>query len=181
MDADDCVAGATRAASRLLFASTPGTDVVGSYALDVSARPRPTRARAARAGGHHQRIVELVWSNPLIHTTVIASAATPCCVRSRMRRVCNGGRTTTSGSAACAQGCSWRTLRRRWSITISPDETMRRHNNIRAMVRPGRDRLARLQAGACPRCTPTQPRVCRCSGRTTVRLTHEVCRVQVAR
>ena len=69
MDADDFSLPERLERQVDYFRQHPGTDVVGSYALDVDARGR--RVRERRVPVDHQRIVELVWSNPFIHTTVM--------------------------------------------------------------------------------------------------------------
>jgi glycosyltransferase involved in cell wall biosynthesis len=69
MDADD-ISLPTRLERQVeFFRLHPETDVVGSYALDVDAAGREVRER--RVPTSHDRIVELVWSNPFIHTTVM--------------------------------------------------------------------------------------------------------------
>ena len=69
MDADD-VAMPTRLARQVDFlVEHPDTDIVGSYALDVTKNGVPVRER--RVPTTHERIVELVWSNPFIHATVM--------------------------------------------------------------------------------------------------------------
>jgi hypothetical protein len=51
------------------FRKHPQTDVVGSYALDVGKDGAILRQR--RVPTSHEKIVELVWSNPFIHTSVM--------------------------------------------------------------------------------------------------------------
>jgi len=69
MDADDFSLPERLERQVEYFRQHPGTDVVGSYALDVDARGH--RIRERRVPVAHERIVDLVWSNPFIHTTVM--------------------------------------------------------------------------------------------------------------
>ena len=69
MDADDYSLPERLERQVDYFRQHPGTNVVGSYALDVDARGQPVRER--RVPVDHQTIVDLVWSNPFIHTTVM--------------------------------------------------------------------------------------------------------------
>jgi glycosyltransferase EpsE len=69
MDADD-----TSLPQRLqrqvdFFRAHPSTDVVGSYVLDVNKQGKPIRER--RVPTAHDKIVELVWTCPFIHPTVM--------------------------------------------------------------------------------------------------------------
>lgn len=69
MDADD-VSVPERLKKQLnYFQAHPATDVVGSYALDVTTDGSPLRER--RVPTAHERISELVWSNPFVHSTVM--------------------------------------------------------------------------------------------------------------
>lgn len=69
MDADD-VAMPERLEKQLrYFHEHPDTDVLGSYAMDIDEHGRDTGER--RVPTAHARIVALMWSNPLIHPTVM--------------------------------------------------------------------------------------------------------------
>lgn len=69
MDADDIsVPERLRKQVDYLLAH-PDTDVVGSFALDIDEQGQPLRER--RVPTSHQRIVELIWTCPLIHPTVM--------------------------------------------------------------------------------------------------------------
>jgi len=69
MDADDFSLPQRLETQLRFFRAHPETDVVGSYALDIDARGHVVRER--RVPVTHERIVELVWSNPFIHATVM--------------------------------------------------------------------------------------------------------------
>jgi glycosyltransferase involved in cell wall biosynthesis len=69
MDADDVSLPERLERQVEFFRRHPETDVLGSYALDVDAEGRKVRER--RVPTAHDRIVDLVWSNPFIHTTVM--------------------------------------------------------------------------------------------------------------
>jgi len=69
MDADDVSLPQRLERQVEFFRAHPDVDVAGSYALDVDAEGRGLRER--RVPISHERIVELVWSNPFIHTTVM--------------------------------------------------------------------------------------------------------------
>jgi glycosyltransferase involved in cell wall biosynthesis len=69
MDADDVSLPERLERQVAFFRDNPEVDVVGSFALDVDGDGRSIRER--RVPIAHDRIVELVWSNPFIHTTVM--------------------------------------------------------------------------------------------------------------
>jgi glycosyltransferase involved in cell wall biosynthesis len=69
MDADD-ISVPTRLETQVaFFRQHPQTDIVGSYALDVGRDGAVLRER--RVPTSHEKIVELIWSNPFIHTSVM--------------------------------------------------------------------------------------------------------------
>ena len=69
MDADD-ISVPQRLEKQLQFFQThPHTDVLGSYALDVTTGGVPLRER--RVPITHERISDLVWTNPFVHATVM--------------------------------------------------------------------------------------------------------------
>lgn len=69
MDSDD-VAIPTRLSRQFqFFGERPETDVVGSYALDITKHGVAIAER--RVPVTHEKIVELVWTSPFIHPTVM--------------------------------------------------------------------------------------------------------------
>jgi glycosyltransferase involved in cell wall biosynthesis len=69
MDSDDVSVPERLEKQLQFFRSHPDTDVVGSYALDVSKIGAAVRER--RVPITHERIVDLIWSCPFVHTTVM--------------------------------------------------------------------------------------------------------------
>jgi glycosyltransferase involved in cell wall biosynthesis len=69
MDADD-LSMPTRLEKQVsFFRDHPATDVLGSYALDVDEGGHVLGER--RVPVSHERIIALMWSNPIIHSTVM--------------------------------------------------------------------------------------------------------------
>jgi glycosyltransferase involved in cell wall biosynthesis len=69
MDADDISVPQRLARQLRFFEMHPDIDVVGSYALDMTTGGVPLRER--RVPITHERIAELVWTNPFVHATVM--------------------------------------------------------------------------------------------------------------
>lgn len=69
MDADDVSVPKRLETQVEFFRKHPDTDIVGSYALDVAQDGAILRQR--RVPTTHEKIAELVWSNPFIHTSVM--------------------------------------------------------------------------------------------------------------
>lgn len=69
MDADDRSVPHRLERQVAFLESHPDVDIVGSYALDVTASGEPVRER--RVPTEHSRIVAVIWSCPLIHPTVM--------------------------------------------------------------------------------------------------------------
>jgi glycosyltransferase involved in cell wall biosynthesis len=69
MDADDVSVPERLERQLNYFADHPRTDVVGSYALDMTTGGTPFRVRCVPT--MHDRIAGLVWSNPFVHATVM--------------------------------------------------------------------------------------------------------------
>lgn len=69
MDADDISVPERLARQLAFFDEHPDIDIVGSCAVDVTEEGVPVRER--RVPQRHDRIVQLIWSCPIIHPTVM--------------------------------------------------------------------------------------------------------------